>query len=132
MNIAEIQFALDKHGYIMNPQIKDRTTHITWDERGVRTVNGIPDDALLPVQEPVAFYHPQNGFYWAKPTRIFAPTVVDVPPIPLYTTLPAPQRPWVDLTDEEMSECNFDADELMIDREVAKLNVQAKLKERNT
>ena len=44
----------------------------------------------------------------------------------------APKREWVGLTDEEMSECNFDADELMISREVAKLNVQAKLKEKNT
>jgi len=41
------------------------------------------------------------------------------------------QRPWQGLTDEEMSECNLDADELMISREVAKLNVQAKLKELN-
>jgi len=37
-----------------------------------------------PEQEPVAYYHPRNGFYWAKPTSIFAPTVVDVPPMPLY------------------------------------------------
>ena len=37
-----------------------------------------------PEQEPVAFYHPRSGFYWAKPTSIFAPTVVDVPPMPLY------------------------------------------------
>jgi len=37
-----------------------------------------------PEQEPVAFYHPRNGFYWAKPTSIFAPTAVDVPPMPLY------------------------------------------------
>ena len=37
-----------------------------------------------PEQKPVAFYHPRNGFYWAKPTSIFAPTVVDVPPMPLY------------------------------------------------
>jgi hypothetical protein len=36
-------------------------------------------------QEPVAFYHPRNGFYWAKPTSIFAPTSVDVEPLPLYT-----------------------------------------------
>ena len=49
--------------------------------------------------EPVAYYHPQNGFYWAKPTSIFAPTVVDVPPIPLYTT--AAQREWAGLTDED-------------------------------
>jgi hypothetical protein len=44
-----------------------------------------------PEQEPVAFYHPRNGFYWAKPTSIFAPTVVDVPPVPLYTVPPAAQ-----------------------------------------
>jgi len=37
-----------------------------------------------PEQEPVAYYHPRNGFYWAKPTSIFAPTAVDVPPMPLY------------------------------------------------
>jgi len=37
-----------------------------------------------PEQEPVAFYHPRNGFYWAKPTHISAPTVVDVPTVPLY------------------------------------------------
>ena len=24
---------------------QERPTHITWDERGVRTVNGVPDDA---------------------------------------------------------------------------------------
>lgn len=35
-------------------------------------------------QEPVAYYHPRSGFYWAKPTSIFAPTVVDVEPLPLY------------------------------------------------
>jgi hypothetical protein len=40
--------------------------------------------AAQPEQEPVAYYHPRSGFYWAKPTSIFAPTVVDVPPMPLY------------------------------------------------
>lgn len=37
-----------------------------------------------PEQEPVAFYHPHKGFYWAKPTHISTPTVVDVEPLPLY------------------------------------------------
>jgi hypothetical protein len=46
-----------------------------------------------PEQEPVAFYHPRKGFYWAKPTSIFAPTVVDVEPMPLYTAPPAAQPP---------------------------------------
>jgi len=41
------------------------------------------------------------------------------------------QRTWVGLTDEEMLECNMDGD-FMVDREIAKLNVQAKLKEKNT
>lgn len=41
--------------------------------------------AAQPEQEPVAFYHPRNGFYWAKPTSIFAPTSVEVEPLPLYT-----------------------------------------------
>ena len=46
-----------------------------------------------PEQEPVAFYHPNKGFYWAKPTHISAPAVVDVPPLPLYTAPPAAAQP---------------------------------------
>jgi len=38
---------------------------------------------------------------------------------------------WIGLTDEQMLECNMDGD-FMVDREIAKLNVQAKLKEKNT
>jgi len=56
------------------------------------------------VQEPVAYYHPHKGFYWAKPTHISAPTAVDVPPVPLYVKWQAAQRPWVDLTDEEIDQ----------------------------
>ena len=41
------------------------------------------------------------------------------------------KKPWVNLTDEEMLECNIDGD-FVVDREIAKLNVQAKLKEKNT
>jgi len=41
------------------------------------------------------------------------------------------KKPWIGLTDEEMLECNMDGD-LMIDRETAKRNVEAKLKEKNT
>ena len=39
-------------------------------------------------QEPVAYYLPHKGFYWAKPTSISAPTVADVEPLPLYTHPP--------------------------------------------
>jgi len=41
------------------------------------------------------------------------------------------KKPWVDLTHEQMLECNMDGD-FVVDREIAKLNVQAKLKEKNT
>jgi hypothetical protein len=76
--------------------------------------------------EPIAFFDPQEkGFYWAKPTKITAPTIVDVEPLPLYT-----QRTWVGLTDEEQrniaySDINcWDWGELMD-------AVEAKLKEKN-
>lgn len=49
-------------------------------------------------QEPVAYFHPHKGFYWAKPTSISAPTIADVEPLPLYTH--PPQRTWVDVPDE--------------------------------
>jgi len=48
--------------------------------------------------EPVAFFNPHKGFYWAKPTKITAPVTVDVEPLALYT-----QRTWVGLTDEDQS-----------------------------
>jgi len=43
-----------------------------------------------------------------------------------------PQRTWIDLTDEEMMECDMDEDGFVNARPQAKLNVQAKLKEKNT
>ena len=39
--------------------------------------------------EPVAFYDFTKGFRWAKPTKVVAPTIVDVPPMALYA---APQQ----------------------------------------
>ena len=45
---------------------------------------------------------------------------------------PVTQRTWVGLTDKEMLACNLDDDGLMVDRETAKRNVEAKLKEKNT
>ena len=49
--------------------------------------------------EPVAFYDPHKGFYWARPTKTTAPVVVDVEPLALYT-----KRTWVGLTNEDISE----------------------------
>jgi len=48
------------------------------------STKALPVPVAQPEQEPVAYYHPRSGFYWAKPTSIFAPTVVDVPPMHLY------------------------------------------------
>jgi hypothetical protein len=42
-----------------------------------------------------------------------------------------PQRTWIDLTDEEMMECDMEEDGFVNARPQAKLNVQAKLKEKN-
>ena len=80
--------------------------------------------------EPVAYYHPLNGFYWAKPTSIFAPTVVDVPPIPLYTT--PPKRPWQGLTDDDVHEITKDV--IAFKSDVMKFirEAETKLREKNT
>ena len=45
-------------------------------------------EALAQTQEPVAYYHPHKGFYFAKPTSVSAPITVDVEPLALYTTPP--------------------------------------------
>lgn len=45
-------------------------------------------EALAQTQEPFAYYHPHKGFYFAKPTSVSAPTIVDVEPLALYTTPP--------------------------------------------
>lgn len=60
------------------------------------TEKALADHAMQEVQRleqeieqgPVAYYHPHKRFYWAKPTRISAPTAVDVKPLTLYTTPP--------------------------------------------
>jgi hypothetical protein len=90
--------------------------------------------------EPIAFFDPQEkGFYWAKPTKITAPTIVDVEPLALYT-----QRTWVGLTDEEMLECLKAVDaatavnllmsqyEMPPTFKVYAKAIEAKLKEKNT
>lgn len=74
--------------------LKDNQHLVADNERHsyVMVYNGIIEkceEALAqPEQEPVAYYHPQLGFYWTKPTKITAPTIVDVEPLPLYTTPP--------------------------------------------
>ena len=75
--------------------------------------------------EPIAFFDPQEkGFYWAKPTKITAPTIVDVEPLALYT-----QRTWVGLTKNEVETLSYIAEgNTWIAVELA----EAKLKEKNS
>ena len=76
--------------------------------------------------DPVAFFDPQEkGFYWAKPTKITAPTIVDVEPLPLYT-----QPTWVGLTQKERDDVWYSVRFTGPD-ELAKA-IEAKLKEKNT
>jgi uncharacterized coiled-coil protein SlyX len=80
-------------------------------------------EVAAPMQEPVA-YLCENAvghkyFRWKKPSSTFKP-------IALYTTPPAAQRQWVNLTDEEIDE--------LVNRfaryELARA-IEAKLKEKN-
>ena len=86
-----------------------------------------------PEQEPVVYFHPHKGFYWAKPTSISTPTIADVEPLSLYTA--PPQRTWVELTDEDRNDCLVEADpcECLATPEAQELMrcVEAKLKELN-
>jgi hypothetical protein len=79
-------------------------------------------------QEPVAYYHPKNGFYWAKPTSIFAPTSVEVEPMPLYVKWKAAQRPWQGLTKKDFSAI----DQSCLTKLQAVISAESVLKERNT
>ena len=91
-------------------------------------------EALAQTQEPVAVYGycPECGAKGVMRER--RPNGNDKcangHTYPSSTSTP-PQRTWVDLTAEQMLECNMDGD-WTTDRETAKLNVQAKLKELNT
>ena len=75
------------------------------------------------MNKPIAFFDPKKGFYWANPTKITAPTIVDVEPLALYT-----QRIWVGLTDDEIENLC-----LSLGAEPIEVRfIEAKLKEKNT
>ena len=40
-------------------------------------ITAIKESLKQSEQEPAAYYHPRIGVYWAKPTRISAPTAVE-------------------------------------------------------
>ena len=77
------------------------------------------------MNKPIVFFDPKKGFYWAKPTKITAPTIVDVEPLALYT-----KRTWVGLMDDEVYKIAF-ALEGEHWRKIADA-IEAKLKEKNT
>jgi hypothetical protein len=75
--------------------------------------------------KPIAWYDPSNGAVSTdRDSPLFTP-LGQVWPLCL-------KREWVDLTDEEMMECDMDEDGFVNARPQAKRNVQAKLKEKNT
>ena len=86
----------DVLGAIARGWTHDDNRHKTMDvQLAVAIAKEIQDMVIAPPQpeqEPVAYYHPHKGFYWAKPTRISAPTAVDVKPLPLYTAPPQPEQ----------------------------------------
>ena len=68
---------LNAHGWIL----------ADYEDEVYAAITALREALAQPEQEPVAFYHPRSGFYWAKPTSIFAPTSVDVEPLPLYAAV---------------------------------------------
>jgi len=78
--------------------------------------------------EPIAFFDPHKGFYWAKPTKIIAPVTADVKPLALYE-----QCTWVGLTDEEVQTLRYKIDSTAhwTYNEFAKA-IEAKLRSKNT
>ena len=72
-------------------------------------ITAIKEALAQPEQEPFAFLHPQKGFYFAKPTKILAPTIVDVEPLALYTT-PSLHKP---LSDEKLKKIWYDMENIM-------------------
>ena len=110
---------------------KDNSQPVKWSDYepdGMHPVDAIEEALAQPEQEPVAWFHPHEGFYWAKPTSISAPTIADVEPLPLYTSLP--QRTWVDLTDEQMWNAYTGGSDI-INLDYAK-SIVALFKEKNT
>ena len=70
---------------------------------------------------------------WYDPTNCHVSTNKDDPLFtPLGQLWPVDrQRNWVGLTDEEITQCSYDSEGFMIEREVAMAAVEAKLKEKN-
>ena len=84
--------------------------------------------AELESQEPVAYINVEKRtLEWAKLTSWETPTVVNLPKIPLYAT--PPQRPWVGLTEKEVTQLDMDTSGTVHDFVQA---IEAKLKEKNT
>ena len=100
------------------------------DSGAAYAITAIKEALAQPEQEPVAYINiEERKLEWAyKYMSWDTPTVVNLPKIPLYTTLP--QRTWVGLTDEEIYEAVKDREgsswRVIVDA------IEAKLKERNT
>ena len=128
------KFIEDIRQYIESLQLK--LMHLQTQQAEPISTNAAMRDARLNAgwgseqqAKPVAFYDFTKGFRWAKPTKVVAPTIVDVPPMALYA---APQRPWVGLTPEDLAQIDTDAFWQVGNHMAIAMAVEDKLKERNT
>ena len=97
-------------------------------------LNDVEKALAQPEQEPVAYINiEERKLEWAyKYMSWDTPTVVNLPKIPLYTT--PPQRTWVGLTDEDITELHYEIKVRLMGTyktEDIYRAIEAKLKEKN-
>ena len=83
-----------------------------------------------PEQEPIACVGTNGNLMWLK-----KPEVIYSKPQPLYTTPPAAQRPWVGLTEDEITKLHHEIKTQLMGTyktEDIYRAIEAKLKEKNT
>ena len=104
------------------------------DSGAAYAITAIKEALAQPEQEPVAYINiEQRKLEWAyKYMSWDTPTVVNLPKIPLYTI--PPQRTWVGLTDEDITELHYEIKVRLMGTyktEDIYRAIEAKLKEKN-
>ena len=104
------------------------------DSGAAYAITAIKEALAQPEQEPVAYINiEERKLEWAyKYMSWDTPTVVNLPKIPLYTT--PPQRTWVGLTDEDITELHYEIKVRLMGTyktEDIYRAIEAKLKEKN-
>ena len=104
------------------------------DSGAAYAITAIKEALAQPEQEPVAYINiEERKLEWAyKYMSWDTPTVVNLPKIPLYTI--PPQRTWVGLTDEDITELHYEIKVRLMGTyktEDIYRAIEAKLKEKN-